>query len=68
MQIEKKDRRNAGSCNFCKSGKVHSSGDFITFNYNYDEVYQMSGAGLIANICPDCAETLKYFIILDDVK
>jgi hypothetical protein len=65
IEIERIKRRTAGSCNFCRTGKITDNGrDLI---YPYEHVYEISssGGGLCARICPSCANKLKKEIDTD---
>ncbi len=59
--IIEKVKRNSESCNFCKSGKLNSSGNGLLFDY--DEVYTLTtsstGGGVKVVVCPDCANKFK---------
>jgi len=58
MEIELTDAR-GNSCNFCKDGKLSSSG--MNIIYPYDNVICISGddgSGMKAFICPICYKQL----------
>ena len=65
MNIKKQRVTFAGSCDFCDRSRLTDSG--YSLSYPYDEVYKLSGNGLGANICPDCAKQLMTRVAYEEL-
>tara|TARA_R110002020_G_scaffold403349_1_gene613485 strand:- start:732 stop:941 length:210 start_codon:yes stop_codon:yes gene_type:complete len=66
----KKIPASGNSCNFCSRGKLSSSG--YSLNYPYNDVYEVSGTGIIVQFCPQCLIQLGAIVtdemIIEEIK
>jgi hypothetical protein len=60
ITVEKKDLKDASSCNFCSRGVLNKDGSNLVFPYT--KVIEIRGNSLLVTMCFDCFKTLKEFL------